>query len=126
MFLRAVAQPLMAKVKSSTGIVGLEVVPHARESGIDRWGVPKHVPLSTEFHKTLEALTSQSGNHTPAASSSESPSHIRALVSQFEYIFIFLVLNCLREVVSDSKQFLWDKTWAPKNFLFHFTSTYYA
>lgn len=31
MFLRAVAQPLMAKVKSSTGIVGLEVVPHARE-----------------------------------------------------------------------------------------------
>ena len=96
------------------------------QSGIDRWGVPKHVPLSTEFHKTLEVLTSQSGNHIPAASSSESPSHIRAFVSQFEYIFIFLVLNCLREVVSDSKQFLWDKTWAPKNFLFHFTSTYYA
>jgi len=40
----------------------------------DRWGVPKHVPLPTEFHKTLEALTSQSGNHTAAASSSESPS----------------------------------------------------
>ncbi|KAG5099870.1 hypothetical protein JHK82_044922 [Glycine max] len=39
MFLRAVAQPLMAKVKSSTGIVGLEVVPHAREVliGLAEW-----------------------------------------------------------------------------------------
>ena len=44
--------------------------------------------------------------------------HIRALVSQFEYIFIFFLLNCLREIVSDSKQFLWEKTWAPKNYCF--------
>ncbi|GFZ06435.1 NADH-ubiquinone oxidoreductase-like protein [Actinidia rufa] len=31
MFLRMVARPLMAKVKETTGIVGLEVVPNARE-----------------------------------------------------------------------------------------------
>ncbi|XP_028773189.1 probable NADH dehydrogenase [ubiquinone] 1 alpha subcomplex subunit 5, mitochondrial isoform X2 [Neltuma alba] len=31
MFLHAVAQPLMAKVKETTGIVGLDVVPNARE-----------------------------------------------------------------------------------------------
>jgi len=42
--------------------------------------VPKHVPLHrppplpTEFHKTLEALSSPSGKDTPAATSSESPS----------------------------------------------------
>ncbi|KAK7380394.1 hypothetical protein VNO78_32904 [Psophocarpus tetragonolobus] len=167
MFLRAVARPLMAKVKASTGIVGLEVVPNAREVLIelynktlkeiqkvpedegyrkavesftkhrltvcneehdweaiekrlgcgqveelieeaqdelklidkmiewDPWGVPddyeceviendapvpKHVPLHrppplpTEFHKTLEGLTSQSGQDTPVVSSSDSPS----------------------------------------------------
>ncbi|XP_014499359.1 probable NADH dehydrogenase [ubiquinone] 1 alpha subcomplex subunit 5, mitochondrial [Vigna radiata var. radiata] len=167
MFLRAVARPLMAKVKASTGIVGLEVVPNAREVLIglysktlkeiqkvpedegyrkavesftkhrlsvckeeedweaiekrlgcgqveelieeaqdelklisymiewDPWGVPddyeceviendapvpKHVPLHrppplpTEFHKTLEALSSQSGKDIPGASSTESPS----------------------------------------------------
>ncbi|BAU02221.1 hypothetical protein LR48_Vigan10g109000 [Vigna angularis] len=167
MFLRAVARPLMAKVKASTGIVGLEVVPNAREVLIglysktlkeiqkvpedegyrkavesftkhrlsvckeeedweaiekrlccgqveelieeaqdelklisymiewDPWGVPddyeceviendapvpKHVPLHrppplpTEFHKTLEALSSQSGKDIPVASSTESTS----------------------------------------------------
>ena len=40
--------------------------------------VPKHIPLPTEFHKMLEALTSQSENHTPAASSRE-----------YIYIYIF-------------------------------------
>jgi len=42
--------------------------------------VPKHVPLHrppplpTEFHKTLETLSSQSGKDTPPATSTESPS----------------------------------------------------
>ncbi|MED6118309.1 hypothetical protein PIB30_001539 [Stylosanthes scabra] len=166
MFLRAVARPLMAKVKQTTGIVGLDVVPNAREVLIglyrktlkeiqavpedegyrkavesftrhrlkvceeeedweniekrlgcgqveelieeaedelklidkmiewDPWGVPddheveviendapvpRHVPLHRppplpqEFHDTLAALQSKSGEPTPAISSSESP-----------------------------------------------------
>ncbi|KAI6696383.1 hypothetical protein NL676_016502 [Syzygium grande] len=38
MFLRAIGRPLMAKVKQTTGIVGLDVVPNAREVLIELYG----------------------------------------------------------------------------------------
>ncbi|KAK4838284.1 hypothetical protein QYF36_012597 [Acer negundo] len=61
MFLRAIARPLMAKVKETTGIVGLEVVPNAREVLINLYNKTlneiKAVPEDEGYRKAVESFT---------------------------------------------------------------------
>uniref|UniRef100_A0A7N0VCB5 Uncharacterized protein n=1 Tax=Kalanchoe fedtschenkoi TaxID=63787 RepID=A0A7N0VCB5_KALFE len=61
MFLRRIARPLMAKVKESTGIVGLDVVPNAREVLISLYSKTlneiKAVPEDEGYRKAVESFT---------------------------------------------------------------------
>lgn len=63
MFLRRVARPLMmmAKVKETTGIVGLDVVPNAREVLIGLYSKTleeiKAVPEDEGYRKAVESFT---------------------------------------------------------------------
>ncbi|XP_019177776.1 PREDICTED: probable NADH dehydrogenase [ubiquinone] 1 alpha subcomplex subunit 5, mitochondrial [Ipomoea nil] len=63
MFLRRIARPLMmaAKVKETTGIVGLEVVPNAREVLINLYSKTldeiKAVPEDEGYRKAVEGFT---------------------------------------------------------------------
>lgn len=61
MFLKRLAGPLLASVKDSTGIVGLEVVPNAREVLISLYQqtlkAVAPIPESAQYRKTVEALT---------------------------------------------------------------------
>ncbi|XP_054786221.1 probable NADH dehydrogenase [ubiquinone] 1 alpha subcomplex subunit 5, mitochondrial [Prosopis cineraria] len=61
MFLRAVARPLMAKVKETTGIVGLDVVPNAREVLIGLYTKTlneiRAVPEDEGYRKAVESFT---------------------------------------------------------------------
>ncbi|XP_051122882.1 probable NADH dehydrogenase [ubiquinone] 1 alpha subcomplex subunit 5, mitochondrial [Andrographis paniculata] len=63
MFLRRVARPLMmmAKIKETTGIVGLEVVPNAREVLIGLYSKTldeiKSVPEDEGYRKAVESFT---------------------------------------------------------------------
>lgn len=61
MFLRAVARPLMAKVKETTGIVGLDVVPNAREVLIGLYSKTlkeiQKVPEDEGYRKAVESFT---------------------------------------------------------------------
>ena len=60
--MRAIARPLLAKVKETTGIVGLEVVPNAREVLIDLYTKTlkeiKAVPEDEGYRKAVESFTS--------------------------------------------------------------------
>lgn len=62
MFLRRVALPLMARVKETTGIVGLDVVPNAREVLISLYTKTlkeiKSVPEDEGYRKAVESFTS--------------------------------------------------------------------
>lgn len=62
MFLRAIARPMMAKVKQTTGIVGLDVVPNAREVLINLYNKTlkeiKAVPEDEGYRKAVESFTS--------------------------------------------------------------------
>ncbi|XP_050224868.1 probable NADH dehydrogenase [ubiquinone] 1 alpha subcomplex subunit 5, mitochondrial [Mercurialis annua] len=62
MFLRAIARPLMAKMKETTGIVGLDVVPNAREVLINLYTKTlkeiKAVPEDEGYRKAVESFTS--------------------------------------------------------------------
>lgn len=62
MFLRRVALPLMARVKETTGIVGLDVVPNAREVLISLYTKTlkeiKRVPEDEGYRKAVESFTS--------------------------------------------------------------------
>ena len=61
MFLRAIARPLLAKVKQTTGIVGLDVVPNAREVLINLYNKTlneiKAVPEDEGYRKAVESFT---------------------------------------------------------------------
>ncbi|GLT35882.1 hypothetical protein SLA2020_102980 [Shorea laevis] len=61
MFLRVISRPLMAKVKQTTGIVGLDVVPNAREVLIDLYTKTlneiKAVPEDEGYRKAVESFT---------------------------------------------------------------------
>ncbi|GMH26821.1 hypothetical protein Nepgr_028664 [Nepenthes gracilis] len=61
MFLRRIARPLMAKVKETTGIVGLEVVPNAREVLISLYTKTlreiQAVPEDEGYRKAVESFT---------------------------------------------------------------------
>ncbi|KAK2654002.1 hypothetical protein Ddye_013858 [Dipteronia dyeriana] len=61
MFLRAIARPLMARVKETTGIVGLEVVPNAREVLINLYNKTlkeiQAVPEDEGYRKAVESFT---------------------------------------------------------------------
>lgn len=61
MFLRRFAGPLLAKVKETTGIVGLEVVPNAREVLISLYDKTlneiKTIPENVRYRKHVEAFT---------------------------------------------------------------------
>ncbi|KAF5732395.1 putative NADH dehydrogenase [Tripterygium wilfordii] len=61
MFLRAIARPLMAKVKQTTGIVGLDVVPNAREVLIGLYNKTlkeiQAVPSDEGYRKAVESFT---------------------------------------------------------------------
>ncbi|XP_058181981.1 probable NADH dehydrogenase [ubiquinone] 1 alpha subcomplex subunit 5, mitochondrial [Rhododendron vialii] len=61
MFVRMVARPLMVKVKETTGIVGLEVVPNAREVLISLYGKTlkeiQTVPEDEGYRKAVESFT---------------------------------------------------------------------
>lgn len=61
MFLRRIARPLMAKVKETTGIVGLEVVPNAREVLISLYSKTlddiQSVPEDEGYRKAVESFT---------------------------------------------------------------------
>ncbi|KAF5743494.1 putative NADH dehydrogenase [Tripterygium wilfordii] len=61
MFLRAIARPLMAKVKETTGIVGLDVVPSAREVLIGLYAKTlkeiQAVPSDEGYRKAVESFT---------------------------------------------------------------------
>ncbi|GAB4827310.1 hypothetical protein Ancab_034196 [Ancistrocladus abbreviatus] len=61
MFLRRIAMPLMAKVKETTGIVGLEVVPNAREVLISLYNQTlreiQAVPEDEGYRKAVESFT---------------------------------------------------------------------
>ena len=63
MFLRRMARPLMAKVKETTGIVGLEVVPNAKEVLVSLYTKTleeiKAVPEDEGYRKAVESFTSQ-------------------------------------------------------------------
>ena len=58
---RLVARPLLASVKDSTGIVGLDVVPNARDVLISLYQQTLHavqpIPASVQYRKSVEALT---------------------------------------------------------------------
>lgn len=62
MFLRAMARPLMARIKTTTGIVGLDVVPNAREVLINLYSKTlneiKKVPEDEGYRKAVESFTS--------------------------------------------------------------------
>ncbi|XP_021775096.1 probable NADH dehydrogenase [ubiquinone] 1 alpha subcomplex subunit 5, mitochondrial [Chenopodium quinoa] len=61
MFLRRIARPLMAKVKETTGIVGLDVVPNAREVLISLYSKTlkeiQIVPEDEGYRKAVESFT---------------------------------------------------------------------
>lgn len=61
MFLRRFAGPLLAKVKETTGIVGLDVVPNAREVLISLYTKTlneiKAVPEDEGYRKAVESFT---------------------------------------------------------------------
>jgi NADH dehydrogenase (ubiquinone) 1 alpha subcomplex subunit 5 len=61
MFLRAIARPLLAKVKETTGIVGLEVEPNARELLIGLYTKTlkeiQAVPEDEGYRKAVESFT---------------------------------------------------------------------
>ncbi|CAI8593712.1 unnamed protein product [Vicia faba] len=61
MFLRAVARPLMARIKQTTGIVGLDVVPNAREVLIGLYSKTlneiQKVPKDEGYRKAVESFT---------------------------------------------------------------------
>ncbi|KAL8160173.1 hypothetical protein V2J09_001710 [Rumex salicifolius] len=61
MFLRRFARPLMAKVKETTGIVGLDVVPNAKEVLISLYSKTldeiKAVPEDEGYRKAVESFT---------------------------------------------------------------------
>ena len=61
MFLRRFAGPLLASVKESTGLVGLDVVPNAREVLISLYQqtlkAVTPIPESAQYRKSVEALT---------------------------------------------------------------------
>uniref|UniRef100_A0A0C9S3A1 TSA: Wollemia nobilis Ref_Wollemi_Transcript_15414_792 transcribed RNA sequence n=1 Tax=Wollemia nobilis TaxID=56998 RepID=A0A0C9S3A1_9CONI len=61
MFLRRFAGPLLAKVKESTGIVGLEVVPNSREVLISLYNKTlkevQIIPPNASYRKHVEAFT---------------------------------------------------------------------
>ncbi|KAL4383579.1 hypothetical protein GQ457_15G002400 [Hibiscus cannabinus] len=61
MFLRMVARPLLAKVKETTGIVGLDVVPNAREVLIGLYSKTlkeiQAVPEDEGYRKAVESFT---------------------------------------------------------------------
>lgn len=63
MFLRAIARPLLARVKETTGIVGLEVVPNAREVLIGLYTKTlkeiRAVPEDEGYRKAVESFTTQ-------------------------------------------------------------------
>lgn len=63
MFLRAIARPLLARVKQTTGIVGLDVVPNAREVLIELYSKTlkeiKAVPEDEGYRKAVESFTKQ-------------------------------------------------------------------
>ena len=61
MFLRAIGRPLLAKVKQTTGIVGLDVVPNAREVLIGLYSKTlkeiQAVPEDEGYRKAVESFT---------------------------------------------------------------------
>lgn len=61
MFLRVIGRPLMAKVKQTTGIVGLDVVPNAREVLINLYTKTlkeiQVVPEDEGYRKAVESFT---------------------------------------------------------------------
>jgi NADH dehydrogenase (ubiquinone) 1 alpha subcomplex subunit 5 len=61
MFLRAIGRPLLAKVKQTTGIVGLDVAPNAREVLINLYSKTlkeiKAVPEDEGYRKAVESFT---------------------------------------------------------------------
>ncbi|CAA7050186.1 unnamed protein product [Microthlaspi erraticum] len=61
MFLRAIGRPLLAKVKQTTGIVGLDVVPNARAVLIDLYSKAlkeiQAVPEDEGYRKAVESFT---------------------------------------------------------------------
>ncbi|KAL2897283.1 putative NADH dehydrogenase [ubiquinone] 1 alpha subcomplex subunit 5 mitochondrial [Bienertia sinuspersici] len=61
MFVRRLARPLMAKVKETTGIVGLDVVPNAREVLISLYSKTlkeiQSVPEDEGYRKAVESFT---------------------------------------------------------------------
>lgn len=61
MFLRAIGRPLLAKVKQTTGIVGLDVVPNARAVLIDLYSKTlkeiQVVPEDEGYRKAVESFT---------------------------------------------------------------------
>jgi NADH dehydrogenase (ubiquinone) 1 alpha subcomplex subunit 5 len=63
MFLRAIARPLLARVKETTGIVGLDVVPNAREVLIGLYTKTlkeiQAVPEDEGYRKAVESFTTQ-------------------------------------------------------------------
>ncbi|KAE9464819.1 hypothetical protein C3L33_03274, partial [Rhododendron williamsianum] len=80
MFLRMVARPLMAKVKETTGIVGLEVVPNAREVLIKLYAKTlkeiEAVPEDEGYRKAVEsspATASRSARRKRTGNDREAP-----------------------------------------------------
>ncbi|KAJ6861782.1 hypothetical protein NC651_037749 [Populus alba x Populus x berolinensis] len=61
MFLRAIGRPLLARVKQTTGIVGLDVVPNARAVLINLYSKTlkeiKAVPEDEGYRKAVETFT---------------------------------------------------------------------
>ncbi|BBN17630.1 NADH dehydrogenase (ubiquinone) 1 alpha subcomplex subunit 5 [Marchantia polymorpha subsp. ruderalis] len=61
MFLRRIAGPLLGGVKETTGIVGLPVVPNAREVLIGLYrktlDAVQPIPESAQYRKTVEEIT---------------------------------------------------------------------
>ncbi|KAL9381547.1 hypothetical protein Peur_027204 [Populus x canadensis] len=61
MFLRAIGRPLLARVKQTTGIVGLDVVPNARAVLINLYTKTlkeiKEVPEDEGYRKAVETFT---------------------------------------------------------------------
>lgn len=61
MFLRAIGRPLLAKVKQTTGIVGLDVVPNAREVLIELYTKTlkevQAIPEDEGYRKAVEHFT---------------------------------------------------------------------
>lgn len=61
MFLRAIARPLWARVKETTGIVGLDVVPNAREVLIGLYSKAlkevEAIPANEGYRKAVESFT---------------------------------------------------------------------